>query len=466
MTATTQAGPVAAGSIAASAISASPISTGPDAAGAAGSTRGSTLTRRQLRLVIAGSVDDGKSTLVGRLLHDTKSILVDQYDAIEAASRRRGSAEIDLALLTDGLRAEREQGITIDVAYRYFTTARRAFILADTPGHTQYTRNTVTGASTADAALILVDVRNGVSVQTRRHLAVMALLRVPHVVVAVNKMDAVDWRQESFDAVASQVRQVADRLGLADVRIIPISALTGAYVADRSAAASWYDGPALLEVIEDLDDHRAADELPFRMPVQLVIRPRTADHPDYRGLAGRVASGTVSVGDPVLASPSGVSAQVSGIDTPHGPVHTAHAGESITLLLTPAVDIGRGQTLAHPDQAPSVHNELHGVVCWLDERPGVTGQRLLVKVGTQVVRGLIGTVGEHWHVDDQRWGEAGQPAQLNDIVRIELRLAEPVAVDDYRIDRATGAFLLIDQATGATVAAGMVGEVLQPAPSA
>ncbi len=425
-----------------------------------------TLSRRQLRLVIAGSVDDGKSTLVGRLLHDTKSILVDQYDAIEAASRRRGSGDVDLALLTDGLRAEREQGITIDVAYRYFTTPRRSFIVADTPGHTQYTRNTVTGASTADAALILVDVRNGVSVQTRRHLAVMALLRVPHVVVAVNKMDAVAWQQEQFDTVAAAVRQVGDRLGLSDLRIIPISALTGAYVADPATDAAWYDGPTLLQVIEDLDDHLAADALPFRMPVQLVIRPRTAAHPDYRGLAGRVASGTVSVGDSVLASPSGVSAQVSGIDTPRGPVHTAHAGESVTLLLSSAVDIGRGQTLAHPDQAPSVHNELQGVACWLDERPGTAGQRLVVKVGTQVVRGLIGAVGEHWHVDDQRWGEAGQPVQLNDIVRLQVRLAEPVAVDDYRTDRATGAFLLIDPATGSTVAAGMVGDVLDPAASA
>jgi sulfate adenylyltransferase subunit 1 len=426
--------------------------------------------RRQLRLVVAGSVDDGKSTLVGRLLHDTKSILADQYDAIATASRRRGAHELDLALLTDGLRAEREQGITIDVAYRYFSTPRRSFILADTPGHTQYTRNTVTGASTADAALILVDVRNGVTVQTRRHAAVMALLKVPHVVVAVNKMDAVGWDRAAFEEVAAQVARLGEQLGLADLRVVPISALTGENVAGVDAtglpgAPRWHTGPTLLEVLEELDDHLVAQGLPLRFPVQLVIRPRTAAHPDYRGLAGRVASGVVAVGDAVTALPSGLSSTVAAIDTPRGPAPAAGAGESVTVLLADELDIGRGQVLCRPGQAlPSVLTELDGVVCWLDERPSTPGQRLLVKAGSAVVRGLLTQVGEHWHVEDQRWGEAGQPASLNDIARVRVRLAEPVAVDQYAEDRATGAFLLIDPAGGATLAAGMVGDPLTAQP--
>ncbi|MDO5712393.1 MAG: GTP-binding protein, partial [Micrococcales bacterium] len=283
--------------------------------------------RAELRLVIAGSVDDGKSSLVGRLLHDTKSILADQYEAVADASRRRGSEAVDLALLTDGLRAEREQGITIDVAYRYFSTPRRSFVLADTPGHAQYTRNTVTGASTAQAAVVLVDVRNGVSVQTRRHLAVMALLRVPHVLVAVNKMDAVGWDQARFEAVADEIRSVGDRLGAKRIQIVPVSALTGQHVAVTAdtddPAGSWYDGPTLLHILEELDDQVAARTAPFRMPVQLVIRPRTAQHPDYRGLAGRIASGAVRTGERIVAQPGGLGSVVTGIDSPSGPVEQA-----------------------------------------------------------------------------------------------------------------------------------------------
>lgn len=419
--------------------------------------------RAELRLVVAGSVDDGKSTLVGRLLYDTKSILADQYDTVADASRRRGSQAVDLALLTDGLRAEREQGITIDVAYRYFSTPQRSFVLADTPGHTQYTRNTVTGASTAQAAVVLVDVRNGVSVQTRRHLAVMALLRVPSVIVAVNKMDAVDWDQARFDAVAADVRAVADRLGVKGLRVLPVSALTGQNVAVADVideTGAWYEGPSLLALLEGLDDTVAARAADFRLPVQLVIRPRTPEHPDYRGLAGRVASGTLRVGEQIVALPSGLSSVVTGIDTPSGPVSEAVAGDSVTVLLQDELDVGRGEVLAHPGAEPVVVSALVGVVCWLAERASTPGQRVLVKVGTKAVRGLVTSIGEHWDVDAQEWVASGEPAQLNDIVRVVIRLAEPAAVDDYFDNRGTGGYLVIDPASGATLAAGMVGDPL------
>ncbi len=434
------------------------------AAGAAAAAQELTANRAELRLVIAGSVDDGKSTLVGRLLNDTKSILADQFDAVADASRRRGSEEVDLALLTDGLRAEREQGITIDVAYRYFSTPRRSFVLADTPGHTQYTRNTVTGASTAEAAVVLVDVRNGVSVQTRRHLAVMALLRVPHVLVAVNKMDAVRWDRDRFEEVAAQIRTVGGRLGAKDIRIVPISALTGQNVAiardGDDPAGHWYEGSSLLDLLESLDDQATARSSDFRLPVQLVIRPRTPEHPDYRGLAGRIASGTIRVGDEIVARPGETTSVVTGIDTPMGPVEEAVAGDSVTILLKDELDIGRGHVLVHPGSEPVVTSELTGVVCWLAERPAALGQRVLVKAGTKTVRGLLTAVAEHWDVDAQEWVDSAGQAQLNDIVRIVVRLSDPIAVDDYYDNRETGGFLIIDPASGATLAAGMVGDPL------
>ena len=417
--------------------------------------------RSQLRLVVAGSVDDGKSTLVGRLLYDTKSILADTYEAIETASRRRGSDEVDLALLTDGLRAEREQGITIDVAYRYFSTPRRSFVLADTPGHTQYTRNTVTGASTAQAAIVLVDARAGVLAQTRRHLALLALLRVPHVLVAVNKMDLVGWDRERFAAVVAEVDGAADAVRLRDVRAIPVSALTGQNVTREGVidpAGAWYDGPSLLESVEELDVAHDDADVPFRMPVQLVVRPRTADHPDYRGLAGRVAAGTVRVGDAVTAWPSGLTSRVTGIDTPAGPVEVAGAGGSITLLLADEIDAGRGQLLAAAaGPAPMVARELAGTACWLAERPSAPRQRVLVKTGTATVRGLLANVTEVWDVDTQQWAAAPGPgATLNDIVRLRVTLAEPVAADPYAASRWTGGALVIDPDTGATIAALML----------
>ncbi|RNI23038.1 sulfate adenylyltransferase subunit 1 [Flexivirga caeni] len=416
-----------------------------------------TSERDQLRLVITGSVDDGKSTLVGRLLHDTKSILADQFEATLHASQGRGATEFDFALLTDGLRAEREQGITIDVAYRYFATPRRNFVLADTPGHVQYTRNTVTGASTAEAAVVLVDVRRGVSPQTRRHAAVLALLRVPQVVFAINKMDAVDWSEERFAAVADDVRQVAERVGLTATHIIPVSALTGDNVA--APGPDWYAGSPLLDVLETLPAHQASDGEPFRFPVQLVIRPRTTDYPDYRGLAGRVASGTVHVGETVTAYPSGRSSTVVAIDGATGEQSLATVGDSVTVRMADELDVGRGEVLVTGSPIRTTQH-LDSVLTWLDERPTSPRQRVLVKVGTRTTRGLLAPPHAVWHVDELEWQDSSAPLQLNDIGRVQVQLAEPVAVDEYATHRGTGAFLVIDPDTGSTLAAGLTGSEL------
>ena len=410
-----------------------------------------------LRLTTAGSVDDGKSTLVGRLLHDTQSILADQLAAVDRATRARGGSELDLALLTDGLRAEREQGITIDVAYRYFATPTRTFVLADCPGHVQYTRNTVTGASTAELAVVLVDARNGVVEQTRRHLAVMAFLRVPHVVLAVNKMDLVDFAEPPFRRIESEFAAAASALGAPEVVSVPVSALHGDNIATRSAWTPWYPGPTLLEHLEAVPTGREAMAEPMRFPVQLVLRPRTAEHPDYRGLAGRVASGVLEVGDDIIALPSGGRSTVARIDTPDGPVLRATAGQSVTVLLADEIDAGRGEVLVRPSQAPRVVTELDADLCWLADAPLRPGTRVLVKHGTRTVRAIVteltGRLDLHtlWHTDP--------PAtlKLNEIGGAHIRLAEPLSVDPYAANRHTGSFLIIDTANGNTLAAGLVG---------
>lgn len=436
--------------------------TGPEAAvpSQPADASGATAAPEQLRLVVAGSVDDGKSTLVGRLLHDTKNILADTFDSMVAASTSRGADTVDLALLTDGLRAEREQGITIDVAYRYFSTPQRTFVLADTPGHVQYTRNMVTGASTADAAVILVDVRHGVSAQTRRHAALMALLRVPHVVFALNKMDAVGWSEERFDEVARDTRDLVEKVGLAgDVAVVPLSALTGEGVV--APAPAWYEGEPLLALLENLPVARDLRVENFRMPVQLVIRPRTSDHPDYRGMAGRITSGVVRLGDVVRASTLGLGSRVIGIDTPTGSAQEAGAGESVTIRLADELDVARGDVLVVESEAdaPDVTSELKGVVAWLAEGSTTPRQRVLVKAGTKVVRAVLTDVTHHWDVEDSTWHPAGgaHSLGLNDIGQVVLHLAEPVAVDAYSRHRGTGAFLVIDPASGATIGGGMVG---------
>ncbi|MGH3904805.1 MAG: sulfate adenylyltransferase subunit 1 [Pseudonocardiaceae bacterium] len=414
-----------------------------------------------LRLTTAGSVDDGKSTLVGRLLHDTQSILADQLAAVDRATKARGGSgngEVpDLALLTDGLRAEREQGITIDVAYRYFATPTRKFVLADCPGHVQYTRNTVTGASTAELAVVLVDARNGLVEQTRRHLAVAAFLRVPHLVLAVNKMDLVDFDERKFRRIESEFAAVATSLGVPDVVSVPVSALRGDNVAARSPHTPWYEGPTLLEHLETVPTGREAVAEPMRFPVQLVLRPRTAEHPDYRGLAGRVASGVLEVGDEIVALPSGGRSTVTGIDTPDGPVPRAAAGESVTVLLADEIDAGRGEVLAHVEQAPRVVTELDTDLCWLADRPLRPGARVLVKHGTRTVRAIVTELTGRLDLHTLRHTEPPEALELNEIGGARIRLAEPLAVDTYATDRHTGGFLVIDAADGNTLAAGLVG---------
>lgn len=436
-------------------------------------------TRDLLRLATAGSVDDGKSTLIGRLLYDTKSVLADQLSAVEAATAARGGGQVDLALLTDGLRAEREQGITIDVAYRYFSTATRAFVLADTPGHVQYTRNMVTGASTAELAIVLVDARKGVLEQTRRHATITALLRVPHVVLAVNKMDLVDFDEATFRAIADEFTAYAAGLGIADVVAVPLSALAGDNVVDRSTRTPWYDGPTLLEHLEGVEVGRDAQSEAFRFPVQVVIRPRTPEHPDYRGYAGRVASGVVSVGDEVTVLPSGKTSVVVGIDTFDGPLQEAHAPQSVTLRLADDVDVARGDVLVPTGSSVTVGSDLVGTVCWLAEKRSVLGARLLVRIGTRTVRALLREVNARLDVDTltvDRWEGVDtlhavdatdtssdippRALSLNAIGRVKIRLAEPVVLDDYATHRRTGGFLLVDPADGTTLAAGMIGETL------
>jgi sulfate adenylyltransferase subunit 1 len=412
---------------------------------------------RLLRVVTAGSVDDGKSTLVGRLLHDAKAVLSDQLSAVEVASERRGFDTADLALLVDGLRAEREQGITIDVAYRYFATPRRSFILADTPGHVQYTRNTVTGASTADVAIILVDARNGVVEQTKRHAAVAALLRVSHVVLAVNKMDLVGYAEEVFDRIVTDFAGVAVSLDLDTFSLIPIAALSGDNVVDRSPRMDWYAGPALLESLEELEPARNG-EVPARFPVQMVLRPRTADRPDYRGYAGRVEAGALHVGDPLVVLPSGRRSTVAGIDTPDGPLEAAAAGRSVVVRLTDDVDIARGDLLAvDREPRPASVRELTATVCWLAERPLRPADRLGLRHTTRDVRAVVDAVLSRLDVATLDQTVAAE-LTLNDIGRIRLRTSEPLTVDRYATNRSTGAFLLVDEVSGATVAAGMVAE--------
>jgi sulfate adenylyltransferase subunit 1 len=416
-----------------------------------------------LRLATAGSVDDGKSTLVGRLLHDSKSVLADQLDALERVSRDRGLAHADLALLTDGLRAEREQGITIDVAYRYFATADRTFILADCPGHVQYTRNTVTGASTADAVVLLVDARKGVLEQTRRHLAVAALLRVPHVIVAVNKIDLVGFDQDVYTRVAADLAAVAVDLGLPDLISVPVSALEGDNVVDRSSRTDWYTGPSLLEILETLPAADDPSREEFRFPVQLTLRPqeaaRDAAHREYRGYAGQIASGVVRLGDPVVVLPGGSRTTIAGIDTADGELAEAFAPRSVVLRLSEEIDVARGDLIAAACSAPEPTRDLAATVCWLSVEPLSKHSRVLLKHTTRTTRAIISAVDGILDLDTVQI-VAAQDLGLNDIGRLRIRTAEPIAAEPYARHRRTGAFLLIDAQSGQTLAAGMVGDPL------
>ncbi len=418
--------------------------------------------RDLLRFATAGSVDDGKSTLVGRLLYDTKSVLADQIEAVQRASVDKGLATPDLSLLVDGLRAEREQGITIDVAYRYFSTPKREFVLADTPGHVQYTRNTVTGASTAELAVLLVDARNGIVEQTRRHAAVLALLRVPRLVLATNKIDLVGYDEETLTAIAKDFAALARSLGFPDdaVVAIPVSALVGDNVVERSERTPWYDGPTLLGHLESVPVIGPELRAPFRMPVQYVIRPRGSgldELHDYRGYAGQVASGTVAPGDEVVVLPGGRRTTVAAVDTADGPLDVAGARRSVTILLADDIDISRGDLLAAADAPPRVTSELETTVCWLAEKPLRPGARLLLKHGTRTTQVIVGAITERLDPETLRFGEAPAQLQINDIAHVGMRTADALPVDDYADVRATGSFLLIDPPTGNTLAAGLIG---------
>ncbi len=420
-------------------------------------------TASLLRFATAGSVDDGKSTLVGRLLHDSKSVLTDQLEAVEHASRSRGQEAPDLALLTDGLRAEREQGITIDVAYRYFATPRRRFILADTPGHVQYTRNMVTGASTAELAIILVDARNGVVEQTRRHAAVAALLRVPHVVLAVNKMDLVDYTEGVFASIAEEFTTYANSLGVPEITAIPISALEGDNVVTASSVMDWYGGPTVLEHLETVPVSHDPSDDPARFPVQYVIRPRTAEHPDYRGYAGQIASGIFRVGDRVTVHPSGRTTTVEGIDALGDSVREAWAPQSVTLRLTDDLDISRGDLIAAADASVAPSQDLTATVCHLHDRPLRPGARVLLKHTTRTVKAIVKEIPSRLTLDDL--SQHPEPGELvaNEIGRVVIRTAEPLPVDAYADSRRTGSFLLIDPADGSTLTAGMAGDAFAEA---
>ncbi|MFJ1597542.1 sulfate adenylyltransferase subunit 1 [Streptomyces sp. NPDC088261] len=415
-------------------------------------------TTTLLRFATAGSVDDGKSTLVGRLLHDSKSVLTDQLEAVERVSLSRGQDTPDLALLTDGLRAEREQGITIDVAYRYFATPRRRFILADTPGHVQYTRNMVTGASTAELAVVLVDARNGVVEQTRRHAAVAALLRVPHVVLAVNKMDLVAYAEPVFAAIAEEFTSYAASLGVPEITAIPISALAGDNVVEPSAHMDWYGGPTVLEHLETVPSSHDLAHCPARFPVQYVIRPQSASHPDYRGYAGQISSGVLRVGDAVTVLPSGRTSTIEGIDALGESVDIAWAPQSVTLRLADDIDVSRGDLIAPSAQLPASTQDVEATVCHVADRPLTVGQRVLLKHTTRTVKAIVKDIPSRLTLDDLSQHPAPGQLVANDIGRVRIRTAEPLALDPYAESRRTGSFLLIDPADGTTLSAGMAGD--------
>jgi bifunctional enzyme CysN/CysC len=415
-----------------------------------------------LRLATAGSVDDGKSTLIGRLLYDSKAIFEDQLASVERTSKERGEDFTNLALLTDGLRAEREQGITIDVAYRYFATPRRKFIIADTPGHVQYTRNMVTGASTADLAIVLVDARNGLTEQSRRHAFLTTLLRVPHLVLAVNKMDLVGYDSAAFEQIVEEFTAFGTKLEIGDLTFIPISALHGDNVVDRSLNMPWYNGPSLLHHLEHV--HIASDRnlIDVRFPVQYVIRPHQATDPDlhdYRGYAGQIAGGILKPGDEVMHLPSGLTTTIKRIDTAAGPVNEAYPPMSVTLLLDDDLDISRGDMICRPHNRPQVTQDVQAMVAWMTDTPALTPRsRLIVKHTTRTVKAVVRDISYRLDVNSLHRDESADRLALNEIGRVALRLTQPIFCDPYARNRITGGMILIDEATSATVGAAMITE--------
>lgn len=409
-----------------------------------------------LRFSTAGSVDDGKSTLIGRLLYDSKSIFEDQYESVKTTSEKRGEEGVNLALLTDGLKAEREQGITIDVAYRYFSTPKRKFIIADTPGHIQYTRNMVTGASTANVALILIDARKGILEQTRRHAFISSLLQIPHLIICINKMDLVDYKQEVYDQIKEEFSAFSYKLDVKDVHFIPISALNGDNVVDQSENMPWYQGGTLLYALENVhigSDHNLID---CRFPVQYVIRPYTDEFHDYRGYAGRVAGGVYKKGDKVMLLPSGFTTKIAKIDTYDGEVDEAHSPMSVTLLLEDDYDLSRGDMIVRENNQPEVTQDIEVMVCWFSERPLQVRGKYSILHTTQDARCIVKDIRYKLDINTLHRNEEGKVIKMNDIARIQLRSTKPLFVDSYRRNRNTGSLIFVDEGTNETVGAGMI----------
>jgi sulfate adenylyltransferase subunit 1 len=414
------------------------------------------LNMELLRFTTAGSVDDGKSTLIGRLLFDSKAIFQDQLDQLEFSSKLKGKEDIDLALLTDGLKAEREQGITIDVAYRYFATPKRKFIIADTPGHIEYTRNMVTGASTANLALILVDARHGIVEQTRRHCYIASLLQIPHVVVCVNKMDLVDYSQEAFDKIKDNFKEISAKLDLPDVRFVPISALKGDNVVNKSQCMDWYEGTTLMYILENIHISSDNNLIDARFPVQYVIRPQDEENHDYRGYAGRVSGGIFRKGDEVKVLPSGFTSKIKSIDTFEGEIEETFAPQSVTITLEDDIDISRGDMIVKDGNHPEVEQEFDVMMCWLNNQDLVPSGKYTLKHTSKEAMCMIKQV--HYKVDMNtlQRNEESKDIKMNDVFKVRVRTNSPVFFDSYRKNRVTGSLVLIDQGSNATVAAGMI----------
>ncbi|MEY3195378.1 MAG: sulfate adenylyltransferase subunit CysN [Bacteroidota bacterium] len=409
-----------------------------------------------LHFCTAGSVDDGKSTLIGRLLYDSKSVFEDQLASVKQISNRRGLSQVDLSLLTDGLKDEREQGITIDVAYRYFATPKRKFIIADTPGHVQYTRNMVTGASTSSLVLILVDARKGIVEQTTRHSFIASLLQIPHLVVCINKMDLVGYDQEVFEKIVSDFRDFAAKLDIQDFHLIPISALHGDNVVNRSTQMDWYQGGTLLHTLENIPVANDINLLDTRFPVQSVLRTNTETHPDYRGYAGQLASGILRIKDKVTVLPSGLQTTVKSIWTPSGPVDEAFAPQSITLELNDDIDISRGDMVVRVNNHPLVSQDIEAMICWLGNTPATIGSKYALQHTTKNARVIIKAITYNIDIHTLQRVENQQHLQTNDLARVTLRITAPIFYDPYRKNRVTGSFILIEEGSNNTVAAGMI----------
>ena len=414
------------------------------------------LNMELLRFTTAGSVDDGKSTLIGRLLYDSKAIFEDQMEAIERASKKSGDEEVNLALLTDGLRAEREQGITIDVAYRYFATPKRKFIIADTPGHIQYTRNMVTGASTANVALILIDARNGVIEQTNRHTYIASLLQIPHIIVCINKMDLVDFGEDRFEEIKQQFKRISTKLEVKDIRFIPISAKLGDNVVDRSKNMSWYDGPTLMYLLETIHISADYNQQHQRFPVQYVIRPQSKEHHDYRGYAGRIASGIFKPGDRIKVLPKGITTRVKGIDFMEESLDVARAPQSVTLTLEDDIDISRGDMIVGENKAPEMSQDIEMMISWLSEKPMRLGGKYTLKHTSSDLRCVVKDVVYKIDINTLERNYEDKSIGLNEIARISIKTAKPIFYDPYKINRITGSMILIDEGTNNTVCAGMI----------